>query len=72
MFDDVFPEVTKIIIRLEQRGLKRIQDFSREDAQIMERAFLFYVYHYGTMSLPMTSKPMTKIYGTVWRILPRL
>ncbi len=49
LFDDVFPEITRIVKKLEQRGLKRIQDFSNEDSQIIERAYLFYVYH---LSIP--------------------
>ncbi len=45
IFNDVFPKITKKIITLEQKGLKRIQDFSGKESQLLERAFLFYEYH---------------------------
>ena len=45
LFDDVYTEIKSIIKNLEQRGLKRIKDFSKEDSQLMERAFLFNVFH---------------------------
>jgi sigma-54 specific flagellar transcriptional regulator A len=45
LFDDVYTEIKRMIKNLEQRGLKRIQDFSKEDSQLMERAFLFNVFH---------------------------
>jgi len=45
LFDDVYTEIKRMIKKLEQRGFKRIQDFSKEDSQLMERAFLFNVFH---------------------------
>lgn len=45
MLGDIFLELNQKIRELDRRGLKRIQDFSEENRQLLERAFLFNVYH---------------------------
>jgi len=43
---DIFPELNQKINELERRGLKRIQDLSRENRQLVEPAYLYSVYHH--------------------------
>jgi transcriptional regulator with AAA-type ATPase domain len=45
ILSDIFPELNQKINDLERRGLKRIQDLSRENRQLVEPAYLYSVYH---------------------------
>jgi hypothetical protein len=60
LFDDVFTEIKGMINSLEQRGFNRIQDFS-EDSQLMERAFLFNVFHLNIPQFDNLIKTQQKI-----------
>ncbi len=69
LFNDVVPELTKKICELEKRGFKQIQDFSGAESQLVERAFLYYVFHHCIPDFDSLIKTQLKL-GTTLSDVP--